>query len=677
MEPKKSIPERTNFLGPVPEPHKPVPEGFKGVTEGKATILFSSDEEVFYNKAQVVNRDLTIIMMRLFIEDRERELRERFEEKKAKVIRDIEKLKEKGIDPSTKKGLPLDIVDQSFQFPGISIFDGLSASGLRTLRFSKEVQGIRRIVANDIETSAVEVIKRNLEFNDLRYTEVEARDIASTAMMKSTDSSQPHICVTREDAIVSMILSRPPHCQFDIVDLDPYGSASMFLDSAVQCVADGGLLCVTCTDMAVLCGNHPEVSFAKYGGTALKGESCHEFGLRLLLHTIEAHANKYKRHIVPLLSLSIDFYCRVFVRVYTSAAAVKLSPSKFSYVYQCVGCENQIVQPVQRATPITRDKPAPPKDGQEGGQDVMEAAQGEPQGEVQGKAPAPETIPHMYRYQPGSGPAAPMKCPECSSRFVMGGPIWMGPIHDHQLVSRALDRLKAESSVYQAHKKMLAMLTTVSEELPDAPFYVSLSRMCGVCKAVTPPIHAVQAYLKKIGYRTSPTHCTPSSFKTDAPWSTLWDILRAWIKLHPVKKVEAGTPAEHILAKEVNEALLPEVTFDAPKSSSSTTEKKDKKDKVARFLPNPEDNWGPKRAARGSKRKADDAQDTAQQQPAAHAQKRSRPCFHFVSKGQCAYGDQCLFMHTTTTEAELGTSSAGQTPTSATENCDHQGASDQ
>jgi tRNA (guanine26-N2/guanine27-N2)-dimethyltransferase len=42
--------------------------------------------------------------------------------------------------------------------------------------------------------------------------------------------------------------------RFDVVDLDPYGSPAVFLDGAVQSVKDGGLLLVTCTDMAVLCG---------------------------------------------------------------------------------------------------------------------------------------------------------------------------------------------------------------------------------------------------------------------------------------------------------------------------------------------------------------------------------------------------------------------------------------
>lgn len=31
---------------------------------------------------------------------------------------------------------------------------------------------------------------------------------------------------------------------YDVVDLDPYGTPAMFLDSAVQSVADGGLLMV-------------------------------------------------------------------------------------------------------------------------------------------------------------------------------------------------------------------------------------------------------------------------------------------------------------------------------------------------------------------------------------------------------------------------------------------------
>ena len=68
----------------------------------------------------------------------------------------------------------------------------------------------------------------------------------------------------------------PVHSRFDVIDLDPYGSPAEFLDGAVQSVSDGGMLAVTCTDMAVLCGNHSEACYAKYGCMPLKGKFCHE-----------------------------------------------------------------------------------------------------------------------------------------------------------------------------------------------------------------------------------------------------------------------------------------------------------------------------------------------------------------------------------------------------------------
>ena len=37
-----------------------------------------------------------------------------------------------------------------------------------------------------------------------------------------------------------------------------------------------GLLCVTCTDMSVLCGNHADSSHSKYGSMSLKARYCHE-----------------------------------------------------------------------------------------------------------------------------------------------------------------------------------------------------------------------------------------------------------------------------------------------------------------------------------------------------------------------------------------------------------------
>ncbi len=128
-----------------------------------------------------------------------------------------------------------------------------------------------------------------------------------------------------------------------------------------------GLLCVTCTDMQVLCGNYAEVCFYKYGSLPLKGKATHEHAVRILLAALERSASKYRRHIVPLISLSMDFYLRVFVRVYSSPEETKRSMtyllpslklylqvllltlipySKLSHVYQCIGCDSLHFQPL-------------------------------------------------------------------------------------------------------------------------------------------------------------------------------------------------------------------------------------------------------------------------------------------------------------------------------------------
>jgi tRNA (guanine26-N2/guanine27-N2)-dimethyltransferase len=77
-----------------------------------------------------------------------------------------------------------------------------------------------------------------------------------------------------------------------VIDLDPYGTPSMLLDTAVQSVAEGGLLLVTATDMANLCGNNSVACWSNYSSYPLHRSYCHEQALRIILGCIEAHANR-------------------------------------------------------------------------------------------------------------------------------------------------------------------------------------------------------------------------------------------------------------------------------------------------------------------------------------------------------------------------------------------------
>ena len=126
---------------------------------------------------------------------------------------------------------------------------------------------------------------------------------------------------------------------FDVVDLDPYGTAVPFLESALSSIANNGLLCVTFTDMAVLCARKPHVCFYKYGAAPLGKAYCHEQALRMVLFTINSMANKHGLQIEPLVSLTVDFYVRLFIRVKESASECQKSISKYSHIHQCSKCE--------------------------------------------------------------------------------------------------------------------------------------------------------------------------------------------------------------------------------------------------------------------------------------------------------------------------------------------------
>lgn len=96
-------------------------------------------------------------------------------------------------------------------------------------------------------------------------------------------------------------------------------------------------------------------SFTHYGGVCVNAEYSHEVvrlaftlsvslpslisvlsqALRLVLNSLATTAAKYGRYIEPQLSLSIDFYVRLFIRVKTGPKEVKALPScVFSFLTQ-------------------------------------------------------------------------------------------------------------------------------------------------------------------------------------------------------------------------------------------------------------------------------------------------------------------------------------------------------
>ena len=85
--------------------------------------------------------------------------------------------------------------------------------------------------------------------------------------------------------------------------------------------------------MAVLCARKPHVCFYKYGAAPLGKAYCHEQALRMVLFPINTMANKHGLQIEPLVSLTVDFYVRLFIRVKESASECHKSISKYSHIH--------------------------------------------------------------------------------------------------------------------------------------------------------------------------------------------------------------------------------------------------------------------------------------------------------------------------------------------------------
>lgn len=489
--------------------------------------------------------------------------------------------------------------------PRFTILDALSASGLRALRYAHELAFVTKVTANDLDPNAVEAINRNARHNSLEHA-IDATQGDALGHMYSKIAA--HLSLTEKQRI------RGKTEKYDVIDLDPYGTAAPFFDAAVQAVRDdGGLLCVTCTDAGVWASNSwPEKCFALYGGIPIKGSHGHEVGLRLILHGLATAAARYGLYIEPLLSLSIDFYGRVFVRIRRSPAAVKFSASKTMMIYNCdAGCGAWSTQP------LLKSKTYPNKKGSGS----------------------------FYKHQLQQGPTADQRCEHCDSKTHIGGPMYAGRIQNREFIKSILDKLpEADTLVYGTTDRIRGMLTTALEEILEEPqtgaeekvkhpedeyaeiepypFFFLPTALSRTLHCATPGEDPIRSALQSLGYRSTRSHCKPGSIKTDAPWSVIWHIMREWIRQKaPIqeKNIKPGSPGYRVLGlgakkteKEQSEAKDGEANVVAEgKEESSTKRKSDGKDqlpevafdlklkreqnrdKIVRYQVNPRENWGP------------------------------------------------------------------------------------
>ncbi len=78
-------------------------------------------------------------------------------------------------------------------------------------------------------------------------------------------------------------------------------------------------------------------------------------------------------------------------------------------------------------------------------------------------------------------------------------------------------------------------------------FFYSVSEIASFFRCSTPPLLDVHSAIMNAGFEVSISHTCPTSLKTNAPITLIYDIFKFWIKSNPIKVDGQEGPRELIL----------------------------------------------------------------------------------------------------------------------------------
>jgi tRNA (guanine26-N2/guanine27-N2)-dimethyltransferase len=328
----------------------------------------------------------------------------------------------------------------------VSVCEPLTGCGLRGVRFAVEVEGVCRVFLNDIKPEAARLAGFNAELNGVADC----------------------VEVANEDANLFLSRHAAPRKRFDYVDVDPFGPPVPYLDSAIRALRNGGLLALTATDMAPLCGVHPRACLRKYGGQPLRTEYCHELAVRLLIGCLTMMAAKHAIGVEVLFSHSVDHYVRAYSVVRYGARVADKSVRQMGYILHCFSCFHR------------------------------------------------ETV---------LGITSPLKrvCPICGAKLSAAGPLWLGRIADKRFCS--LMEREAKQRGLRQEKRILKMLSLVQNEAEGPVTYYTVDKICDKLNLPIPALKKVIDRIRKAGFQVVPTHFNSRGVRTDAAASVVMEVV--------------------------------------------------------------------------------------------------------------------------------------------------------
>jgi len=334
----------------------------------------------------------------------------------------------------------------------ISICEPLTGCGIRGIRYAVEVDGVKEVWMSDINERAFKLAGYNVQTNGLGE----------------------RITLKHSDANLLLAQHSAPRKRFDVIDVDPFGSPVAFMDSAVRALRNEGLLALTATDLAPLCGVHPKACVRKYGGRPLRTEYCHELAVRLLAGCLASTAAKHDIGTRVIFSHSANHYVRVYATIAYGAKKADESIKNMGYVLHCFNC-------------FHRETAAQP-------------------------------LAHTG------------KCEECGSKLSVAGPLWLGKIADRKFCELMAEEAKRRK--LRLGDRIGKTLVTVGNEAEAPVTYYVVDKICDALNLPVPPVQKVAWALVEEGFLALPTHFSTKGIKTDSPAVEVKAVTRRLTQAH-------------------------------------------------------------------------------------------------------------------------------------------------
>jgi tRNA (guanine26-N2/guanine27-N2)-dimethyltransferase len=316
-------------------------------------------------------------------------------------------------------------------------FSGVGARGIRT---GVEVPNISEIYFNDINHFAI--------------------SLANLSAKENTILDRCHFSV--ENTCKFLMDHSAKDTRFNILDMDPFGSPAPYIDCGLRSISNGGLFSITATDMAVLCGVYPQVSYRKYSGLSFRTEYCHEVGIRLMLGAVAHSALRLNLGINPIFAHRTRHYFRVYLTVNIGSKWLDNNHYNLGFIHHCFICGYRSYK-----------------------RESLEI------------------------------------CPECNSILKNAGPLWIGQIYNKGFIESILKEFENRKN-----KPIIKIAETAYQEIDLPPTYYTLDNLSSELKVVTPSLDRVISSLKDLGFLASRTTLNPIGIKTDASHSVMLRLVK-------------------------------------------------------------------------------------------------------------------------------------------------------